>query len=566
MKTSWWVRFSVLLVLIVASVVVLLPTVMKFDEGGNYPVKSKINLGLDLQGGLYMVLGIDFKKVYRDEVQTYVRKIETLLKDQEIGMTIGDVDVSDLNDPKQSLILNNVSDKDAAKKKMKEMFGNTIRITQEEGARIQIGLAHAIKTQIEEQSVGKSIEVIRNRIDEFGVTEPEIIAQGEDRIVVQLPGVRDIERAKELIGKTAKLEFKIVNDSIAPATLQSWMDRSKEAGITYKKGEKFSDYLKKMNEFLAKDLPVGHELAFEKSSTVDETLNIPYVIEATPRITGDDLADARVLIDQQKNQPYVSMEFKTAGAKRFEEATGANIGRRMAVVLDGNVYSAPNIQAKIAGGQAQITLGGGSNFNKIMSEARDLALVLRAGALPVQLDFLEQRTVGPNLGNDSIQSAKFASIVGCILVFIFAVVYYRFSGVIAIVTLLLNVLFTVAILVLMEATITLPGIAGIALTVGMAIDTNIIIFEKIRDELRKGLNSVKAYEMGFDSALWTILDAHITQAAAGFCLLNFGTGPIRGFAVTLLVGIVVTVYTAYYVSNILYELYMEKTGSKSLSI
>ena len=566
MKTSWWVRFSVLLVLIVVSVVVLLPTVMKFDEGGNYPVKSKINLGLDLQGGLYMVLGIDFKKVYRDEVQTYVRKIETLLKDQEIGMTIGDVDVSDLNDPKQSLILNNVSDKDAAKKKMKEMFGNTIRITQEEGARIQIGLAHAIKTQIEEQSVGKSIEVIRNRIDEFGVTEPEIIAQGEDRIVVQLPGVRDIERAKELIGKTAKLEFKIVNDSIAPATLQTWMDRSKEAGITYKKGDKFSDYLKKMNEFLAKDLPVGHELAFEKSSTVDETLNIPYVIEATPRITGDDLADARVLIDQQKNQPYVSMEFKTAGAKRFEEATGANIGRRMAVVLDGNVYSAPNIQAKIAGGQAQITLGGGSNFNKIMSEARDLALVLRAGALPVQLDFLEQRTVGPNLGNDSIQSAKFASIVGCILVFIFAVVYYRFSGVIAIVTLLLNVLFTVAILVLMEATITLPGIAGIALTVGMAIDTNIIIFEKIRDELRKGLNSVKAYEMGFDSALWTILDAHITQAAAGFCLLNFGTGPIRGFAVTLLVGIVVTVYTAYYVSNILYELYMEKTGSKSLSI
>ena len=266
MKTSWWVRFSVLLVLIVVSVVVLLPTVMKFDEGGNYPVKSKINLGLDLQGGLYMVLGIDFKKVYRDEVQTYVRKIETLLKDQEIGMTIGDVDVSDLNDPKQSLILNNVSDKDAAKKKMKEMFGNTIRITQEEGARIQIGLAHAIKTQIEEQSVGKSIEVIRNRIDEFGVTEPEIIAQGEDRIVVQLPGVRDIERAKELIGKTAKLEFKIVNDSIAPATLQTWMDKSKAAGITYKKGEKFSEYLKKMNEFLAKDLPEGHELAFEKSS------------------------------------------------------------------------------------------------------------------------------------------------------------------------------------------------------------------------------------------------------------------------------------------------------------
>ena len=289
-------------------------------------------------------------------------------------------------------------------------------------------------------------------------------------------------------------------------------------------------------------------------------------MHATPRITGDDLADARVQIDPQKNQPYVSMEFKTQGAKRFEDTTGANVGRRMAVVLDGNVYSAPMIQGKIAGGNAQITLGGGANFNKTMTEARDLALVLRAGALPVQLDFLEQRTVGPNLGSDSIDKAKFASIIGCVLVFLFALVYYKFSGVIAIITLLLNVLFTVAILVAIDATLTLPGIAGIALTVGMAVDSNIIIFEKIRDEVRKGVSSFKAFDMGYNSALWTILDAHITQAAAGFCLLNFGTGPIRGFAITLLIGIAVTVYTAYYVSKILYELYMEKSNAKELSI
>lgn len=565
MKTNWWVRFSVLLVFIAASVIVLLPTVMKFDENGSYPVKSKINLGLDLQGGLYMILGIDFKKVYRDEVQTYARKVESVLKDQEMGVTIGALDASDVNDPKQTLSLAKASDMDAAKKKVKEMFGNTIRITMEENEKFQIALAHAVKTQIEEQSVGKSIEVIRNRIDEFGVTEPEIIAQGEDRIVVQLPGVRDIERAKDLIGKTAKLEFKIVNDTIAPATLQTWMTKAQGAGIVYKKGERFSDYIKKMNEFLAADLPVGHELAFEKSKSGDESLNIPYVIEATPRITGDDLADARVQIDQQKNEPYVSMEFKTQGAKRFEEATGANVGRRMAVVLDGNVYSAPMIQGKIAGGNAQITLGG-VDFNKTMSEARDLALVLRAGALPVQLDFLEQRTVGPNLGNDSIEKAKIASLIGCGLVFLFALFYYKFSGVIAIVTLLLNVLFTVAILVAIDATLTLPGIAGIALTVGMAVDTNIIIFEKIRDEVRKGISNFKAYEMGYNSALWTILDAHITQAAAGFCLLNFGTGPIRGFAITLLIGIAVTVYTAYYVSKIFYELYMDKTDGKELSI
>lgn len=568
MKTSWWVRFSVLLVLVAASVIILLPTVMKFDENGSYPVKSKINLGLDLQGGLYMVLGIDFKKVYRDEVQTYSRKIETLLKDQEIASTIGTMDASDVNDPKQSIVLAKASDMEAAKKKIKEMFGNTVRITQEEGPRVQIAMAHAVKSQIEEQSVGKSIEVIRNRIDEFGVTEPEIIAQGTDRIVVQLPGVRDIERAKELIGKTAKLEFKIINDTVAPATLQGWMDKAKGAGIVYKKGERFSDYLRKINEFLVADLPEGHELAFDKSSnnSEDPSLNVPYVIESTPRIVGDDLADARVQIDPQKNEPYVSMEFKSQGAKRFEETTGSNIGKRMAVVLDGNVYSAPLIKGKIAGGQGQITLGGGVDFNKTMSEARDLALVLRAGALPVQLDFLEQRTVGPNLGNDSIEKAKMASIIGCALVFLFALIYYKFSGVIAILTLLLNVLFTVAVLVAIDATLTLPGIAGIALTVGMAVDTNIIIFEKIRDEIRKGVSTFKAYELGYSSALWTILDAHITQAAAGFCLLNFGTGPIRGFAITLLIGIAVTVYTAYYVSKIFYELYMDKNVGKELSI
>lgn len=568
MKTSWWVRFSVLLVFIVISIAVLLPTVMKFDENGSYPIKSKINLGLDLQGGLYMVLGIDFKKVYRDEVQTYARKIESVLKDQEIALTIGDIDTSDVNDPKITLTLAKATDMEASKKKIKEFFSGMVRITKEEGALLQIAMASTVKKQIEEQSVGKSIEVIRNRIDEFGVTEPEIIAQGEDRIVVQLPGVRDIERAKELIGKTAKLEFKMVNDTIAPATMAGWLEKAKAAGIVYKKGDRFSDYLRSMNDFLKTDIPEGHELAFEKPTGPNHEAqnNIPFVIESTPRITGDDLSDARVQIDPQKNEPYVSMDFKAAGAKRFEEATGSSIGRRMAVVLDGNVYSAPVIQAKIAGGHAQITLGGGANFNKTMSEARDLALVLRAGALPVQLDFLEQRTVGPNLGSDSIEKAKFASIVGCVLVFIFAMAYYRFSGVIAIATLLLNVLFTVAILVAIDATLTLPGIAGIALTVGMAVDSNIIIFEKIRDEIRKGISNIKSFEMGYSAALWTILDAHITQAAAGFCLLNFGTGPIRGFAITLLIGIAVTVYTAYYVSKIFFELYMDKTEGKELSI
>ncbi len=568
MRTSWWLRFSTLIVFIVLSVLILLPTVLKFDEGGKYPFKSKVNLGLDLQGGLYMIMGIDFKKVYKDEVKTYARKIEAVLKDQEIFSTVGSMDDSDLLDPKQVIVLNKSTDMEAAKKKIKEFYAGNIRITKEEGSNLEIALSALIKQQIEEQSVGKSIEVIRNRIDEFGVTEPEILAQGNDRIIVQLPGVRDIERAKDLIGKTARLEFKIVNDNIPGTTLMGIMDKAKAQGIIFKKGDRFSDYLKKMNELAKTDLPDGYELAFEKkvNKATGEEANIPYVVEVAPRITGDDLADARVQINQQEQTPYVSMEFKPQGAKRFEDTTGENIGKRMAVVLDGNVYSAPVIQAKISGGNAQITLGGAGNYNQIMAEARDLALVLRAGALPVQLDFLEQRTVGPNLGTDSIEKAKWASIVGCTLVFIFIIFYYRISGVIAVITLFLNVLFSIAILVAIDATLTLPGIAGIALTVGMAVDANIVIYERIRDELRLGLSYMKSFELGFSQALWTVLDANITSAAAGLCLLNFGTGPIRGFAVTLLIGIAVTVYTAYYVSKIFFELYMDKVDGKELSI
>ena len=302
MKTSWWVRTSVLLVFIVLAVLVLLPTVMKFDENGHYPIKSKINLGLDLQGGLYMIMGIDFKKVYKDEVKTYARKIELALKDQEITITPGAMDESDQMDPKQVLVLTKATDMDAAKKKIKEFYPGLVRITKDEGDKLEIALAGSIKKQIEEQSVGKSIEVIRNRIDEFGVTEPEILAQGNDRIVVQLPGVRDIERAKELIGKTAKLEFKLVNDKMDPQVVMGWLDKATKAGISYKKGDRFSDYLKKMNEFLKAEIPEGHELAFEKKTNkaTGEEVNLPYVVETIPRITGDDLADARVQIDPQK--------------------------------------------------------------------------------------------------------------------------------------------------------------------------------------------------------------------------------------------------------------------------
>ena len=568
MKRNWWYRFIFLIVLGTLAGVSIVPTVFDYGKESNYPIKSKINLGLDLQGGLYMILGIDFKKVYRDEVRGYAQKIIYILKDEGIEAEMGELDKESLFDPKHSVILKNESDLEKAKKRIKEYFPGIIRMTKESGREIEYGLYKVIKTQIETQSVGKSIEVIRNRIDEFGVTEPEIVSQGKDRIVVALPGVKDIARAKDLIGKTAKLEFKIVDDKADMGKITTGIEKAKKQGIEYKKGKRFSVYLAKLNEFLKKDLPKGKMLAFEKR--VSKRTNevgplIPYVVGINPEITGDDLQDARVQIDQQKNQPYVSLEFKAQGAKKFENVTEKNVGKRMAVILDGNVYTAPNINERIGGGRAQITLGTGS-FDKIMKEARDVALVLRAGALPVQLEFREQRTVGPSLGEDSIKKARVAALIGAAFVFIFILFYYKLSGAVAIVTLSLNILFVLACLVGFEATLTLPGIAGIALTIGMAVDANIIIYERIREEVRKGVGYYKAVEGGFQHAFWTIIDANITTALAGFCLLNFGTGPIRGFAVTLIIGIFATVYTSYFVGSLLFEFYMNKVEGQDLSI
>ncbi|GAB4409794.1 MAG: protein translocase subunit SecD [Bacteriovoracaceae bacterium] len=568
MKTSWWMRFSFLVAAALLSMAMLVPTVMKFSEDSSYPIKSKINLGLDLQGGLYMILGIDFNKAYKDEIQSYIRRIEYVLKDEGMESTPGEVDTSEVTDPKQWIEIGASTDLEAAKATIKKFFPGVLRLTNEDGRRLQFALASVIKAQIEEQSVGKSIEVIRNRIDEFGVTEPEIVSQGKDRIVVQLPGVKDVQRARDLIGRTAKLEFRMVNDTVPFSTVQGLIDKATKAGVVYKEGNRFSEYLNTLNEFLKNDLPANYIISFERriNRNTNKAENaIPYLVEATPRMTGELLQDARVQIDQQKNEPYVSLEFKSTGAKIFEEVTGANVGKRMAIMLDGNVYSAPNIQTRIAGGRAQITLGGG-NFNNTMKEARDLALVLRAGALPVQLDFQEERSVGPSLGQDAIERAEVAGLIGAALVFGFIIFYYKISGVIASITLFLNVLFTLAFLVAFEATLTLPGIAGIALTVGMAVDANIIIYERIREEIRKGIGNYKAVENGFAHAFWTILDANITTALAGLCLLNFGTGPIRGFAVTLLIGIVSTVYTSYFVSKVVFELYMNKVEGQDLSI
>lgn len=569
MNRSWWYRVSLLVVLSVLGIMAVIPTFFKLDpEKSSFPIKSKINLGLDLQGGLYMVLGIDFNKVYLDEVKNYMKKTQDLLEDEGISSEMGDVKVTDPEDPWHTMKITDPGAIETAQQKIKEFYGYPLRLVGIEGNELTYALGREFRADIEENAVKKSIEVIRNRIDEFGVTEPEIVSQGEDRIVVQLPGVKDIERAKDLIGKTAKLSFRLVNEEVSPAQLAQWMETSKKDGLVYKRGQRFSDYAFEMNQKFKAEIPKGFELVFKKilnpaSNEVQDL--VPYVVESSPSVTGEELQDAVVRIDQQDNQPYVAITFKSQGAKAFEKVTGENIGKRLAIILDNNVYSDPVIQSKIGGGNAQITLGAG-NYNDLLKEARDLSLVLRAGALPVELEFQEQRIVGPSLGADSIEKAEIAGLVGAVLVFIFILVYYKISGLLALKALFLNVVFVIACLVGFEATLTLPGIAGIVLTVGMAIDGNIIIFERIKEELRSGTPVREAVETGFSRAFWTILDANLTTAVAGLMLLNFGTGPIRGFAVTLLIGIVCTVYTAYFATKIYFEWYLERTRGKSLSI
>jgi preprotein translocase subunit SecD len=568
MKRDWWFKFTLFLVIFTVCVLTVIPSVFNLSDKSTYPMKGKINLGLDLQGGLYMILGVDFQKIYKEEISLSVDKVIYSLKDQEIVARKGEFNFKDPMDPRFSINIDDLSKIDETRAYIKENFMYSIRLTLIDDNKLEFGLNRVFRTNIEKQAVKKSIEVIRNRIDEFGVTEPEILSQGDDRIIVQLPGVSDIERAKKLIGKTARLEFRIVKDDFSLATLNSLISKAEKKGIVYKPGERFSDYLNSLNKEIKKDLPKGFEVAFEKKinkRTAEIVEKIPYLVEDMPAVTGEDLQDAQVNIDQEENIPIVDLQFRPVGTKRFADLTENNVGKRLAIILDSNVYTAPSLRERIPNGRARITLGRG-NYDELMQQARDIALVLRAGALPVELDFLEQRIIGPSLGEDSIKSAKLASIIGGIVVFLFILYFYKLSGVLVVFTLMLNILFVFAFLVGLEATLTLPGIAGIALTIGMAVDANIIIYERIKDELRSGQSVLNSIKWGFERAFWTIIDANLTTALAGFCLINWGTGPIKGFAVTLLIGIMATIYTSYFVSKMIYEFYLNKTQASHISI
>lgn len=483
---------------------------------------KQINLGLDLQGGMHLVMQVDTDKAVENRTERLVSGIREELKEKRIryksvvksGISKIDVVIDDKNEA------DNFSD--FLKKNFQELSIEKTALENNQNKFILRMKDEELKN-IKKLSVAQALETIRGRIDEFGVSEPDIRKQGENRILIQLPGIEDPQRAKNLIGKTAQLEFKLVDE---------------KADID--------------------NLPMTSEIAYQISDT--QNTKVPFVLKKRTLLTGEYLTDARVNFDTQFNDPYVSIEFNAKGARIFDQITGDNIHKRLAIVLDGKVYSAPVIQDRISGGRAQIT----GNFT--VEEARDLAIVLRAGALPAPVKIVEERTVGPTLGADSINKGLLSMAVGGALVIIFMGIYYNLAGLIANFALVVNILLIGAGLAAFQATLTLPGIAGMILTIGMAVDANILIFERIREELRLGVSTYAAISNGFERAALTIMDANITTLIVAVVLFQFGTGPVKGFAVTLTLGILSSLFTALFVSRVIFDYIYSGKGTKKLSI
>lgn len=516
-------RVLLVAALLFGSFVYLAPTLMQPLPSWwpSFLPKEPIRLGLDLQGGIHLILQVEVEKGVENAVNGVMEDLKRELSAAQIGTAKlerrGKEIHIQLASPDKSSALSEL---------IKDKFPSLVFGTGDAGEAV-LTFDEREQRRIREFAVDQSIETIRNRIDQFGVREALIQKSGSDGILIQLPGIQDPQRAKDLIGKTAVLEFKIVANA----------DPSKPSPGT--------------------EVLYGQERDPISGQTKTK---VPYTLERKTLMTGEVIADARVRPATQLEGPYVELMLNSRGAKLFEEITAANVGRQLAIVLDKTVYSAPVIRERIGGGRASIT----GNFD--IREARDLAIVLRAGALPAPVTLAEERTVGPTLGRDSIHRGLISFAVGGTLVVLFMAFYYRGAGLLADAALILNVLFIVAALAAFEATLTLPGIAGLVLTLGMAVDANVLINERIREELRLGKTIRAAVEAGYARALPAILDTNITTFLSGIILFQFGSGPIKGFAVTLVIGLFTSVFTAVVCTRIVYDWRIENRRLTTISI
>ena len=492
-------------------------SILNFQNRENIIINKKVNLGLDLQGGSYLLLEINSNNLIEEKIQSKVIPLKKLLNEnnlnyrdfkiqnKKIYLKIDDIDKFDLiffskKNNNLNPYIDNYRSFELDYKKLKDNY-------------VEIIFSKYGLLTINNSALKQSIEIVRRRIDDVGTKEPTILQRGEKRILVELPGLKDPERVKKLLGKTAQLNFRLVQEN-------------SEFGVD------------------------------KLISETGETLNVSKRIV----MSGENLIDAQPSIQNQQNEPTVSFTLDRLGAQKFGRATTDNVGKRLAIVLDGKVISAPNINEPITSGNGMIS----GNFT--FQEATDLALLLRSGALPTPLNVVEERTVGPDLGEDSIKSGITSLVVGFILVIFFMFYKYKLFGMIANISLIANLLMLVGILTILEATLTLPGIAGIILTVGMAVDANVLIFERIREELKTEKSIIHAFDTGYSKAKITVLDANITTLIAAVILFAFGSGPIKGFAITLGIGIVTTLFTAYFMARHLTSIIILNSNNKNINI
>jgi preprotein translocase subunit SecD len=515
----YFTRWKALAIILTALVVCLCAVPNFFPEAKvkTWPLWAQrhLVLGLDLQGGSYLLLEVDSNYVKKEKLDQVRDDVRRVLRENKIGYT-GLASRADYVEVR-------VKDSDAqtALAKLRELsqplgglLGSSgqrsLEVSDAGGGLIRLAVPQAAVTDRIRQTIEQSIQIVERRVNQLGTVEPVIQRQGTDRILVQVPGLQDPTELKRILGKTAKMEFRMVDTTVPP-------DQAAQGRA-----------------------PPDSEILMSAQSP-----KVPYVIKKQILVSGGELTDAQPGFDQRSGEPIVSFRFNSAGSRKFAQATSENVGQPFAIVLDNEVISAPVIREPITGGSGQIS----GSFT--VQAANELAILLRAGALPAPLTVIEERTVGPGLGQDSIEKGELAAYVGSIMVIVFMLVTYRLFGLFANIAVAINVAMIFGVLSLLNATLTLPGIAGIVLTVGIAVDSNVLIYERIREEIRGGRNAISAIDAGFKRALSTILDSNITTFIAAAVLFYIGTGPVRGFAVTLGIGILTTVFTAFTLTRLI---------------
>ena len=521
-------RWKINLILAVCGLGILFaaPNLLSEQQADSLPgwlPHKQISLGLDLQGGSHLLLEVDADTVVRERLEALEDEARTILRSAKIGYTglgvSGDSVILTLRTPDV--------DRELAVDLLREIDRN-LQVASDDDGTVSLTLNQVRLAEIRESAINQSLEIVRRRIDETGTREPTIQRQGSERILVQLPGIDDPDRIKEIIGKTAKLTFQLVDPNTT------------------------------VGDALMGRLPAGSQL-LEADDEVDANgVPIQYVVRKRIMVSGEHLIDAQPTF--QDNQPVVAFSFDPVGARKFGDVTSKNIGKPFAIILDRKVISAPVIRSAITGGRGIIS----GNFT--VQETTDFALLLRAGALPAPLTILEERTVGPDLGADSVRAGKIAAVLGMIFVVVFMAVCYGLFGLAANVALLMNVVILAAALSALQATLTLPGIAGIVLTIGMAVDANVLVFERIREEIAGGRTPFSSVDAGYQRALTTIIDSNVTTFIAAVLLFVLGSGPVKGFGVTLAIGICTSMFTAVMVTRLIVVTWLRKTRPQSLPI